>query len=548
MLASMLTRKNHSQGPARGAAAFGRIPARLRAALLLLALGLIAYASWRLLAQRTRAWAVAEVPIAFWTWHSSAPAQADVQRAIDAAGARTLFIRAGQIDFDGNAVRRIRAVRGRFPVGVEIHLVYNATPDLLSQIERLDSAAFTSEVARSYEADAERARRDGAQVAGVQLDIDVPTRLLPKYEQFLGAMRERLPNWTILSITGLATWMNSPEAAGVVAAADFWVLQCYGATVPERLDRATPISSPQQVARAVDRARALGRPFYAGLAAYGYAIRYARNGEFIEMSGSLDPSLVAQSPDLELVERNPFAATPVSDGGAIASEQRLVYRAREDAAIGELGLRAGEWLVLDLPTAESLRASARAVRERAGDRLLGICVFRLPAEDDPTTLTIQEVQTALTDVAPTVAATVTIKPTVRNDASADDDSGVLAVTIANGGSASALVGGDAMIVELRVPAGSVRRVSLDGFASSKMLYERPGGKPAAGGEALQPCGPGRANVVRLEAPAWRPGDGPTAFLEMAGEMPQSISILITVRTDAGRVWRDERIVKVSAVP
>jgi hypothetical protein len=539
----MLTRKHHSQH-AWGAAGFRRIPARLRAALLLLALVLMAYASWRLLAQRTRAWAVAEVPVAFWTWRSSPPTQADVQRAIDAAGVRTLFIRAGQIDYDGNAVRRIRAVRGRFPVGVEIHLVYNATPDLLSQVERLDSASFASEVARSYEADAERARGDGARVAGVQLDIDVPTRLLPKYEQFLVAMRERLPKETILSITGLATWMNSPEVARVVTAADFWVLQCYGATVPERLDRPTPISSPHEVARALDRARAVGRPFYAGLAAYGYTIHYERDGKFIEMSGSLDPSVVAQSPDLELVERNPFAATPVSDGGAIASEQRLVYRAREDAAIGELGLRAGEWLVLDLPTVESLRASARAVRERAGDRLLGICVFRLPAEDDPTTLTIQEVQTALTDIPPTVAATATMRMIARDDSRADDHGRVLAVTIANAGSASALSGVDAIIVDLRVPAASVRRVSLDGFVSSKMLYERPGGKAAVDGEVLRPCGPGRANVVRLVAPTWRPGDGPTAFLELASEMPQSISILITVRTDAG-VWRDERIVKVS---
>jgi hypothetical protein len=540
----MLTRKHHSQRTAKGAAGLRRIPARLRGALLLLAFVLIACVSWRLLAQRTRAWAVAEVPVAFWTWHSSTPAQADVQRAIDDAGTRTLFIRAGQIDYDGNAVRRIRAVRGRFPVGVEIHLVYNSTPDLLSRIERLDSASFAAEVARSYVADGERARRDGARVVGVQLDIDVPTRLLPKYEQLLGAMRERLPKGAILSITGLATWMNSPEVVRVLAAADFWVLQCYGAPVPERLDRATPISSPQQVARAIDRARALDRPFYAGLAAYGYAIHYARNGKFVEMSGSLDPALIAQNPDLELVEKTPFAGTPVSDGGAIASEQRLVYRAREDAVIGELGLRAGEWLVLDLPTAESLRASARAVRERAGERLLGICVFRLPAEDDPTTLTLDEVQTALTDVPPTVAATATMKMIARNAARSDTDRRVLAVTIANGGSASALLGGDAIIVDLRVPAGSVRAVSLDGFASSKMLYERPGGK-AVDGEFLQPCGSGRANVVRLAAPAWRPGDGPTAFLELASEMPQSVSILITVRTDAGRVWREERIVKVS---
>jgi len=61
-----------------------------------------------------------------------------------------------------------------------------------------------------------------------------------------------------------------------------------------------------------------------------------------------------------------------------------------------LTVRAGETLVFDLPNVNSLKAAARAVRENAGEQLLGICVFRLPSGFDKTNLSIDEVTAALT--------------------------------------------------------------------------------------------------------------------------------------------------------
>ena len=60
-------------------------------------------------------------------------------------------------------------------------------------------------------------------------------------------------------------------------------------------------------------------------------------------------------------------------------------------------MRAGDVLVIDLPAAETLRIAARITRELAGEKLLGICVFRLPAHDDPATLTVEQVTKALND-------------------------------------------------------------------------------------------------------------------------------------------------------
>jgi hypothetical protein len=155
--------------------------------------------------------------------------------------------------------------------------------------------------------------------------------------------------------------MSSSALAATIDAVDFWIPQCYGAAIPSRLDHAGPISSQVEVSNAIDRARKLGKPFYAGLAAYGYTIHFGRDKRRLEVSGSLDPANVASAPSLELVERSRFG--PEARGEIQpAGEWQYVYRAKESCVVGELVIREGEWLMLDLPTSEGcgrhLRRSA----------------------------------------------------------------------------------------------------------------------------------------------------------------------------------------------
>src|SRR3989442_632191 len=85
-------------------------------------LGSIAWSIHR----KPRPWAVKDVPIAFWAWRNEAPAQFDVRNVMHKTQARTLFLRAGQIDYEPGNLSRIRSVTGSLPQGIELHLVYNA--------------------------------------------------------------------------------------------------------------------------------------------------------------------------------------------------------------------------------------------------------------------------------------------------------------------------------------------------------------------------------------------------------------------------------------
>lgn len=456
----------------------------------------------------------AEVPVAFWAWRNAAPAYDEVKRANETVGAGTLFLRAGQFDAADSSIRRIRPVSGKLGNPSKIHLVYNTTRRFLSQLESLGATDIARAVAETYLEDKARGQADGAEIVGLQLDIDVPTRLLPKYAETMRELRKKLPAGTKLSITGLPTWLDDRELSTVLESVDFWIPQCYGTTVSTNAWNRVPISSAAEVTRIVAAARRLGRPFYAGLSAYGYAALYDTNGDLVELRGDIDPARVQSSSEFDLIDTRQFGDTSQTE------QSQFIYRARSDLVIDGLIVKTGERLLLELPSDNSLRLAAKAVRENAGDQLLGICVFRLPTENDATNLSISEVAAALADVQSLVASDV------RVEALADNR---YRLVVQNKGSARAVVRPNALTIDITVVPGILDSVSI---SSGPYDYETLCEQIGTG--IRRPCSPLRANVLRLTRSSWAPGSAVSAEFELK-QLPSSIPIIITTRVNDGRV-------------
>jgi hypothetical protein len=493
-------------------------------------IGVLATASaaliiWSASSDKHRKWAASEVPVAFWSWRSVAPSEAEVLLAVRQTNAATIFIRAGQIDRESATVRRIRAVTGPLPRRIDIHLVYNATSSLLSEFERIDSNELSSALISALDQDTKRAAQDGASIVGLQLDFDVPTRLLREYAELLRKVRSRLAAALKLSITGLPTWMDSADLAGALAICDFWIPQLYGAQIPERLEQMIPISSSMLIARDTARARKLGRLFYAGLAAYGYVIHYSRSGSLVDLRGDVDPAALIQNPSLKLIDQSKLAG----DGSTTqpAEEWRSVFRAEQDTTIDGISLAAGETLLLSWPTAEGLRISARRVREQAGDRLMGICVFRVPTEGDRATLTIGEISTALKDRRAPFSFDARI-----DNVSSDENRTTALLTLRNSGATASRIGERALTVIVRVPAGGLRGATSDDRLLVEPVHE-------AGG-SIVPCMFRRANAIRFTARWWPPGEKATAQIEFARTTASEVDLDFTAAIDAGDVMRGRR--------
>jgi hypothetical protein len=488
-------------------------------------------------ARKPRPWPVAEVPIAFWAWRNQAPADSDVREAVEKGHARTLFLRAGQIDYQEGKLRRIRPVKGSLPVGIDLHLVYNATGSLLAQLENVNEKTLATTINEAFHEDVQRAEKDHAHVVGLQIDIDVPTRLLGRYRKVLNALRNRLKPGVQLSITGLPTWMDSGALTATLTEVDFWIPQLYGAEIPERSDQLIPISSPDNVSRFVSRARELEKPFYAGLAAFSWTLLYGPNGSLISLRGDMNPASIATDPNLELIEQRPFPVSgkfsSVTPGAAKKSEWRYVYRARADGVTDDLAMHAGDVLIVDVPSAESLRLAARIVREQAGKGLLGICVFRLPTVDDPATLSVDQIASALGDLDSFADIEVRLRPETQTSAGDQTTPSQWILEVKNTGTASAIAGGSK--IDLHVNPGQVEEVTPLGLGSVEFLCAPVG---ATNLMNLEPCSQRRADIIRFRPRTLTPGKVLRARLVMSLESSRVIPVFIEMQTDAGETYAD----------
>ncbi len=457
---------------------------------------------------RPAAWKPEEIPISFWAWRNQNPSSDAVRAAKDSLQANTIYLRAGQLDLAQGSTVRIRAPLGDTPTGIETHLAYNATRGLLENWKDLDPGATAAFIAEVYRRDKIEAESRGSKVGGIQLDLDVPTGRLLSYAELLSTLRTKLPEGTILSITGLPTWIGSASLPSVLEQVDLWIPQCYGLTRPKQLGERSAVSTSKEVAAIVSGAARLGRPFNAGLSAYGYAALFDTDGELVEIRGDFDPSLAASSDQLELVTTN----------AGSSRETFYLYRSKQDAVIDGTIIRSGETLMLEIPSHASLRASAAAVRDNGGKYLKGITIFRLPTDGDRTALKIREIASALKDEPAIPSTEVAVRM---------EEGGSFRLIAENTGTTRSELNDEAFMLDLAVQPESIKGVGLgQGFTSFEWLCTH--------GEDVTPCSRKRANTLRFRSRSWIAGDIATTSIT-ARLAP--LQATVSMRLDSGQLVR-----------
>jgi len=125
----------------------------------------------------------------------------------------------------------------------------------------------------------EEARAAGVAVAGVQVDFDCPSRLLPAYAGRIAAAKRAWPEVRV-TVTALPTWLKEPGFARLIAAADGWTLQLHGTERPN-LAQPAPLFAEAQALRWVEHAESFGRPFRVALPTYAYLACYSPTGAYL---------------------------------------------------------------------------------------------------------------------------------------------------------------------------------------------------------------------------------------------------------------------------
>jgi hypothetical protein len=317
----------------------------------------------------------------FWFWPGSSSDEFSEAPPVD-----LLFVHAGTISKQRlwPEKKEVWSVWGQLPNDLpdarEYWLVFRCESQEVPDIEAV------SLLGRRVSELRERARQAHWPVAGVQLDIDSPTRALPQYAKFLHELKKNLPQGVRISITGLLDWFRPGTAiADVIKETDEFVPQFYDVAYTNSPDGRTAIAAKVDAAEWGPKLDRFGKPFRIGVSAFGRA-SYERAGG---ATTSRIPTIFQDLAPLDIGANSAFSLHTTRDQ---ANELILDYRANRHVQIDWNNFEAGDTLHFTLPTAETIRAAVTNAKRMRG--CMGVVFFRWPGENDHLVLLPEEVLAA----------------------------------------------------------------------------------------------------------------------------------------------------------
>ncbi len=401
------------------------------------------------------------VDVCLWYWHSPFYYSPVETETLKETGIKLLFVRAGTVSTSGTAIEIILPQSWqkseKLPPG---HLVYALDSGIVRHFEDLSNAAIADCIVSSFTRQKREAESAGLKVLGVQVDFDCATRLLPKYADLLSRIRRGLPDKTQLSITSLPTWFTSRDLRDVVGNVDFYCPQFYETQIGKSIADAYPVSDIRMLERGLESARRLGKPFYAGIPAYGHSFMFDDKGRLLGTYRGMSAAEAAQHPSFRLAKSWPADASgkPASDEKDWTGEEFVDFEAIRPG-VGGRGL--GYHLLYTIPTVRMLALNLDAVREKRPGNCLGTVLFRSPEQDEIMTLPATAIKLAVNraEAAISVKAKVKVEQepwSLIEGGQEGSTTSVVTVSITNTGEASSCFADSAARITLRFDVPGVK--------------------------------------------------------------------------------------------
>ena len=318
----------------------------------------------------------------FWFWQGSSVQASPSTKTLDA-----LYFQAGEINEGVGPQRQSWSVYAGLPEELPAASEYWIVLRFNKQgVPDLQAAPFVAQRVSQLRAEMQQEHHN---VAGVQLDIDSPTRALPQYASFLHEVRKNLPPGVGISITALLDWFRDGTAiAEVIKEVDEFVPQFYD------LQSDNIFGGTGAIAAKVDSAKwgpvfnRLGKRFRIGISSFGRALYVQRS---VAQGGSR--RLLPVFADLTPLDIAGNAAFNLQTSRNEANELVLTYRAARKIAIDYTAFEAGDGIQFILPTPEVIRAAVESVKRMRG-YCAGVVFFRWPASNETLAMLPEEVLAA----------------------------------------------------------------------------------------------------------------------------------------------------------
>lgn len=234
-----------------------------------------------------------------WQRHWSDRVEAAVCSELD-AGTHDVYVLGGELEYEGGTARwRGVEVPERIWRHPRVTAVFRLPVQALDETEKVGAAVV--------------ARADALGVHRIQLDVDVPERLIVRYAELVEGIRQRWPmeaGELRLGATVLPCHLDRQEISRVLAAIDEPVIQLHGIDAPKKRSETWALMERTTVFRALRAARALDGRFKMALPSYAYILTFNADGSFRRLYAEglpddfeLPPGTVREvaAPDLDLL-------------------------------------------------------------------------------------------------------------------------------------------------------------------------------------------------------------------------------------------------------
>ena len=231
----------------------------------------------------------AAVPSAngFYVWqrHWSDKVESAVRSELE-AGTHDLYVLAGELEYEGRGARwRGVDVPDRIWRHPRVTAVFRFPVQALDDPERTARALVS--------------RAGALGVHRMQLDVDVPERLIARYGELVEEIRLRWPEAAALRLgaTFLPCHLDLAGIRRVLAAIDEPVIQLHGIDAPKNRAETWSLMRRTTVFRALRMARALDGRFKMALPSYAYVLTFNADGSFRRLYAEGLPDDFVRSPE-----------------------------------------------------------------------------------------------------------------------------------------------------------------------------------------------------------------------------------------------------------
>jgi len=415
--------------------------------------------------------------LAVWYWHSPYTVSSDESKLLSDVGIQKVFVRAGTFTSDGENVVLKIPQSYKTKAKQDLHLVFNFDSGVIRHFEHYNLEKMSSQVAVRIDKQVDEAVKAGERVQGIQLDFDVPTRLLTRYGQLVHKIRSKLTASKLkFSSTGLMSWLGTSGIRDLSAELDFIVPQAYEGETGRTIETMRPVSDPDYFRRTIGKAGSLRCPFYIGIPAYGHGFLFDEQGKLASIYQNLGPAEALRHPSFKFISASPVdrLGKPAKSATDSVGEEIIKFRAVRPAPDGR-GM--GYYLAYTIPAADLLTRWIAAAREAQTSNCLGAVIYRCPEPESTLTLPYQLFASAIRGVKEKPELKVSLD-TVRDNFDLIESSAPnrqapkdIFLKVQNIGKAPTFISPDAVEIEIQLDTPGVESVRLRDFESVRYVSQ-----------------------------------------------------------------------------